>query len=562
MLSILRVSNVAIIDSLEIELGPGLNVLTGETGAGKSIIVDSLGLLLGGKSTPEIIRAGADAGAVECEVEVSEADHDLRESLERCEVELDDGSRLTLRREIGERRSRAFVQGRGVPLSVLREIAAGAVNIHGQHEHQSLFDPAAHLRLLDGYAGHESLAAEIARLAAEGEAAEEDVRQIERRREEAVRRRDYLHFQVAEISAAGLTPGEEEALRHEKHLLLNAEKIRFAAASAAESLYAGEGSADERLVAAKKCVDELAKIDLAQEALARRIGDVCESVRELSRELETIAARVEADPARLETIEERLYLIEKLKKKYGGDVEAVRQCLARAEEELAALERLDVDSVAALDRLRSARAAYNATAERLSHGRTAAAERLAHALRKQLADLAMPSTRFDVRFATIEGEKFCATGRETAEFYLSANPGEPLRPLSLIASGGELSRIMLALKNSTAGDKTAATTLVFDEIDAGIGGGTAEVVGRKLAAVSREQQVLCVTHLPQIAAFADWHFSVTKAVRSGRTTTAVSRLDNDGRVREIARMMGSVEPTQVALRHAQEILRKASRGAA
>ncbi len=557
MLSLLRVENIAIIESLQVEFGPGLNVLTGETGAGKSIIVDSISLLLGGRASPEAIRSGAETAVVEAEFDLREADAARDEILARLDVELDDGARLTLRRELSEKRSRAFVQGRSVPLAILREVAACLVNIHGQHEHQALLDAGAHLQLLDAFAADPDLVRAVNACGAEGVAAVEALRQLDQRRTDAARRRDYLRFQAEEIRAAGLSSGEEELLRRDKHVLLNAERIRSAAAAAAEVLYQGEGSADERLVAARKGVEELSRLDTRHEGLARRLAELSESAREVSRELDQIAAGAEADPARLEAIEERLYLIEKLKKKYGADVPAILLSLVAAEDELAELDRVETDSVAAEERLSSARGAYVTAAARLSASRQGAAERLKKVLRKQLADLAMPSTRFEVRFEKVPVEAFNPSGAETAEFLLSPNTGEPLKPLALIASGGELSRIMLAIKNS-AGDDRTSVTQVFDEIDSGIGGHTAEVVGRKLSAVSRRQQILCVTHLAQIAAFADRHLAVAKEVRGGRTTTMLEALDGTRKIQELARMMGSADPSATALRHAEEMLRRAT----
>lgn len=288
-----------------------------------------------------------------------------------------------------------------------------------------------------------------------------------------------------------------------------------------------------------------------------RVDEVAEILREASRVLDEIATRSEPDPRRIEAIEDRLYTIEKLKKKHGPDIPAVLRSLAGAEAELQALDRIEVDTREAEERSREARAAYGTAAGQLGESRREAAERLARAVRKQLAELAMQSTRFEVRFEAAAEPELNECGCETAEFYISANPGEPMRPLAMAASGGELSRIMLALRN-TSNDRRSARTLIFDEIDAGIGGTVAEIVGRKLHSVSRRQQVLCVTHLPQIAAFADRHVAVDKLVRQGRTITRVRALEAPERLHELARMMGSAEPSAAALRHAREILDRAA----
>ena len=557
VLSQLRVENVAIIESLTIDFGAGLNLLTGETGAGKSIIVDALGLLVGGKAHPETIRSGAEQAVVEAEFHCDPDNAPLASALQKYDMAFDENHRLILRRELTEKRSRAFVQGRAVPVSALREIGVILVNIHGQHEHQALFDPASHLALLDGFAGHGEICAEISSLAGRGQAALERLATIDRQMADLARRRDFLQFQVDEIRSAGLSAGEDEALRAEKHRLLNAEKITGLATSAIESMYAGDGAAEDQIAKARRGLEELARILPEAAGPAGRLTEVAEHLREVSRDVQAIAASAEPDPGRLEAIENRLYMIEKLKKKYGADIQSILRSLEEAEQELAALGRLHLDREEAEQELQAARRAYEAAAGALTERRKEAAERLRKSLLRQLSDLAMPSTRFEVRMAPLASTPFSATGMETAEFFLSPNPGEPLKPLAAIASGGELSRIMLALKCSAVGD-TAQQTLVFDEIDAGIGGGTAEVLGRKLSSVAERQQVLCVTHLPQITAFADCHIAVSKMVRGGRTVTQVRRLDAGERAHEIARMMGGVEPTQVALRHAQELLRRAA----
>ncbi|MEW6369278.1 MAG: DNA repair protein RecN [Acidobacteriota bacterium] len=556
-MSQLRVENVAIIESLCIEFAPGLNLLTGETGAGKSIIVDALGLLVGGKAHPEDIRSGAEQAVVEAEFICDPGDAALSTALPKYDVVPDENRRLILRRELTEKRSRAFVQGRAVPVSTLREIGLILVNIHGQHEHQALFDPASHVALLDAFAGHSEICAEVSSLAGRGLAAVERLAAIDRQTADLARRRDFLQFQIDEIRAAGLAVGEEEVLRGEKHRLLNAEKITGLATSAVEAMYAGDGAAEDQLAKARRSLEELARILPEAAGPAGRLTEVAEHLREVSRDIQAIAASAEPDPARLEAVENRLYTIEKLKKKYGADIQGILRSLGEAEQELAGLGRLELDREEAEGELQAARRAYEAAAAALSERRKEAADRLRKSLLRQLSDLAMAATRFEVRLAPLARSAFAATGLETAEFFLSPNPGEPLKPLAAIASGGELSRIMLALKCSAVGD-TGAQTLVFDEIDAGIGGGTAEVLGRKLSSVADRQQVLCVTHLPQITAFADCHIAVSKSMRGGRTVTQVRRLDAGERAHEIARMMGGAEPTQVALRHAQELLRRAA----
>jgi DNA repair protein RecN (Recombination protein N) len=558
MIKLLRINNIALIPSLELELGPGLTLLTGETGAGKSILIDSLGLLLGERASAELVRSGEERAAVEAVVEIPGAEARLEPHGLPAE-----GDEVVLRREVlAGGRGRATVNGALVPVSVLRELAPCVAMVHGQHEPQGLLDPRQHADLLDRFAGlggSDALAASFRELR-EVEAALDRLRHDRR---EVERRRDMLEFQASEIERAELAPEEEEALRVEKARLANAGRLAALSGEAYALLYDDEASALGQLSQVFRRVTELADIDPAFRPHAEARGGVLAQLEELALLLRDYQEGLEVAPGRLDEIEARLALLERLKRKYGPSVGEMLAFARRCREELGEGGSPE-EHEAALERRRQAlAAAYLEKARAVSARRRQAAPALERAVRTELAELAMERTRFRVAFDPERPDedpaRWSEHGLERAEFLLSPNPGEELRPLARIASGGELSRIMLALKSVEQADRTGVT-LVFDEVDAGIGGGVAEVVGRKLAGVAGRQQVLCVTHLPQIAALADTHLAVRKRVERGRTVTTVHALSRAERVEEIARMLGGEVVTDTARRHAREMLeRKVSR---
>jgi len=582
MLTTLRISGFAVVDAVEVRFGPGLNVLTGETGAGKSILVNALHLVLGGRMTAEVLRDGADEAVVEALFELP-ARHPVFARLEaaglrpgRAEGAGDgaDACELLVRRVAARGgRGRAFVNGALCTVSMLESALRGMVDISGQHEHVSLLDPATHLDLLDAYAlrhaqgpgGEEGASgnpvleryrqayAALAALVREREtlAADEG---------ERGRRADYLAFQLRELEAADPRPGELEALEVERRVLASSEKLR-AAAHAAESLaYGEEGSGSERVGQAARALAEAALLDRRLEEPLGLLRSAAVELEEAGRELGRYAELLGGDPERLAAVEERLELLRALARKHGGSLDAAIARRAEMRDELSRArgggERLGVLAAEIEDR---GKEAARLGAE-LTRARSDAARAFAAAVRRELEGLAMGRCRIEVALLPpesgieVSGRPLAAAGAERAEILIAPNPGESPRPLARIASGGELSRLLLAVKRTLA-RRDPVATYVFDEVDAGIGGAVAEAMGRVLSDVSRGRQVICVTHLPQVAAFADRHHQVEKRISSGRTHTTVALLESgEERRREVARMMAGLTVTASALEHAGALI--------
>jgi DNA repair protein RecN (Recombination protein N) len=563
MLKLLRINNIALVTQVEVEFGKGLTLLTGETGAGKSILIDALGLLLGNRATSDLVRSGEERAVVEGVIEGPELSAFLRDHA----LPLDEGEgEAILRREVQlEGKGRATINGALVPVSVLRELSPHIARIHGQHEPQGLLDPETHMELVDRHAGlvaETDRVGELFRALRQVEAALEALR---RGRQEGERRREMLEYQAAEIEKAQLAPGDEEALRQEKVIQANADRLATLTSEAYALLYEDEEAVAARLRQAYRKLEELATIDPkfssyleARTALMAQVDDLALALRDY-REAITVT------PGRLDAIETRLALIDRLKGKYGRTVEEILAFGQRCREELQDLSS-PAERLAELETKRTTAAReYFAAAKTLSSKRRAAAKDLEKKVGAALAELAMEKTRFKFRFdpdipptTPDDNSSWTERGIEACEMLLSPNPGEDLKPLARIASGGELSRILLAL-NSVASLDDAGKTLVFDEVDAGIGGGVAEVLGRKLKALSARHQVLCVTHLPQVASFADRHYAVRKRVERGRTVTEVKVLGADERVEEVARMLGGETITETARRHAREMVKQGLR---
>ena len=559
MLKLLKIKNIALVHGVELELGPGLTLLTGETGAGKSILIDALGLLLGARASADLIRTGEDLAVVEALIE----SRDARAALERHGLPAEDDE-IVVRREVqASGKGRATVNGALVPVGVLRELAPFIANIHGQHEPQGLLDPQTHLDLVDHHAGLDAdrvAMAEPFRRLREVEAALESLR---RDRREDERRREMLEYQAVEIEKAALQPGEEEALRQEKRLQANAGRLAELSGEAYGALYEDEEAVLTRLGHLYRKIEELSRIDPRFGPYVEARGAVRAQLDDLALFLRDYRESLQVSPGRLDEIESRLALIDRLKRKYGATVEDVIAFGEKSRSELRDLSSPE-ERERALGQEREAVAGrYLAAAIQLSRKRRTAARDLEKKVQAELALLAMERTRFQTAFSpdsptgsADDTSTWTERGLETAEFLLSPNPGEELRPLARIASGGELSRILLALK-SVASLDARGKTLVFDEVDAGIGGGVAEIVGRKLRAMAQRHQVLCVTHLPQIASMADRHLVVRKQVERGRTTTEVGVLDASERVEEVARMLGGETVTDAARRHAREMVKQA-----
>ena len=559
MIKLLRINNIALVASLDLELGPGLVLLTGETGAGKSIVIDALGLLLGERASPELIRSGEDRASVEAVFEIE----GVASLLEERGLPAD-GDEVVVRREVqAGGKGRATVNGALVPLSLLRDLGPRLAVIHGQHDPQGLLDPQAHLDLLDHFAG-DGGGRPIAEFFRDLRAADAALARLRSDRREAERRREMLEFQASEIEKAGLASGEEDALRVEKARQANAGRLATLSGEAYALLYDDEAAVLGHLGQVFRRVEELAAIDPAFQPFVEAKASLLAPLEDVALRLRDYRETLEVSPGRVDEIESRLAQIERLKKKYGASADEVIAFGERCRRELEALGTPEEQERSLEARRESAAAAYLERARVLSKRRRTAAVELRKRMQAELGQLAMEKTRFDVGFdpadadSATDASRWTERGLEAAEFLLSPNTGEELRPLARIASGGELSRLMLALKSITGHD-APGLTIVFDEVDAGIGGRVAEVVGRKLKAISTRRQVLCVTHLPQIAAFADQHLGVRKRVERGRTITLVEGLSGDGRVEEVARMLGGETITAAGREHAREMLKQSLR---
>ncbi len=560
MLKLLRINNIALIPSLELELGPGLVLLTGETGAGKSIVIDSLGLLLGDRASPELVRTGEERASVEGVFSIAGAASLLDERGLPA-----DGDDVLVRREVlASGKGRASVNGALVPLSILRDLAPLLAVIHGQHEPQGLLDAEAHVEIVDHFAGGET-GRPLAEFYRDLRSAESALERLRGDRREAERRREMLEYQATEIGTAELAPGEEETLRLEKARQANAGRLATLSSEAYALVYDDEAAILGQLGQVFRRIEELAAIDPSFQQFLEAKPSLIAPLEDMALRLRDYREALEVSPGRLDEIESRLAQIERLKKKYGASVADVIAFGERCRRELESLGTPEEQERLLGERREQAASAYLERARVRSKRRRAAAIDLRQRVQAELAQLAMEKTRFEVAFMPADPEQAAADsagwterGLERAEFLLSPNPGEELRPLARIASGGELSRLMLALK-SVAGDDAPGLTLVFDEVDAGIGGRVAEIVGRKLKTIAARQQVLCVTHLPQIAAFADQHLAVRKRVERGRTVTLVDGLSEDGRIEEVARMLGGETITATGREHAREMLKKTLR---
>ena len=563
MLTVLRVSNFAIIEKLEVELGGGLNVVTGETGAGKSILVDALSLVLGGRGRPEVVRTGHDRAEVEGLFDVGD-DTQLRARLEAAGFEPED--EVVIRREIQSTgRTRAYVNGRLAAAGQLADLATGLVDISSQHEHHTLVDPSTHLEYLDAFAGLAPLRDEVARAHEQLGAAKTAVAELEGKERGRAEREDLLRFQIREIDEFAPVAGEDATLVEERERLRHAESLAKAASGAEDVLYAQDSAVCETLSQVTASLSSAAAIDSRLTEAVSQLDKARVEIEEAARTLGGYARNVTVDPERLTAVEERLDTMGRLKRKVGGSIDAIVAHRASAAEELEQIGRYE-------DALLEKQKAYDATlavarknAQTLSKKRHEAAGKLGVAITKELTSVGMGDAQVLVDVEpiagnegeiSIDGARLTATGIDRAEFLIAPNRGETARPLRKIASGGELSRAMLAIKRVLAGLGPAGT-YVFDEVDAGVGGAVAEVIGRKLREVSRHHQVLCITHLPQIAVFADAHFRVQKSVAGDRTVSTIERLNETERLEEIARMLGGVKITPKTKAAAAEMLKEA-----
>ena len=561
MLRHLRATNFAILSDVEIELGPGMNALTGETGAGKSLIVEAVNLLRGGRASADIPRAGADEAVVEATVEIPE---DLRARvagvLEGAGLPPTEGDEVFIRRVIARGnanspgRSRCYVNGALTTAARLAELGALLIDLSGQHQHQGLVDPARHLEILDLFSGEAGLVTAMDVAWTELKRCDDALDALGGDEREREARIDYVRFQLDELDAAGLTSGEDAAIELERARLASVDALQSAARGAEDHLYGGDDSARDRVAAAAREVERAVRTDPTLEPLARQLTEIETLIDDAADQLRSYADKLEGDPERLAWLDERLALIRRLTRKHGVTLDEVVAKAVELRAELTALTGRDASLAEAHAARKAAEAAAIAAAAALTKSRAKAARKLEKEVGAALVELGMGAAKLTI---VIEPRPLGPTGADRIELMLASNKGEDTRPLAKIASGGELSRIMLALKLVLRSADEVAT-YVFDEVDTGIGGATAQVVGAQIRAVADHRQVLCVTHLPQIAAYADHHFQVEKTELAGRTETHVRKLTGTARKDELARMLGG-HATSKAKAHAAELLAEAAR---
>lgn len=561
MLRELHIKNLAIIDDVTIEFEDGLNALTGETGAGKSIIIDALSLALGERASSEFIRSGEKEAVIEAffDIPANLLPHSARQFLSDMGIDPNEG--IVMKRIItAQGKSRAYINNSMVGLQTLSEISKDIIDIHGQYEHQSLLSSEAQLDMLDAYGGLIPEREYLASIYKSLLRVNQEITELINKEKERAQRIDLLRFQIEEIEPANLRIGEEEGIIEEEKILSNASRLMELAHEAYDSIYSSETSCFTRLSKALNTLKTIADIDVRAHEAMRSLQDAMPLLEDTTYFLRDYKESLNFDPQRLAMLQERLELIKGLKRKYGNDIKAILDYKEKAIKELDKIEQSE-------ERLGSLKAECegfkkNLTdkARVLSEKRKAIAKKIEKEVVMELSQLSMPQTKFSINIInesgddTLDGFKANSEGIDKVDYLISPNPGEDLKPLSKIASGGELSRIMLALKGIlTKGDKTPV--LIFDEIDAGIGGKTAETVGQKLKNLSMNHQVICITHLAQIASYADTHLKIEKKVERKRTTVEVKGVEKEERIKEIVRMLGG-EPTDVAIKHAREMLKK------
>lgn len=551
MLRLLRVKNFGLMEDIALDLEPGLTVITGETGAGKSMIVSAIAALCGARIDDDAIRSGRKAAEITGVFDVKPS---LRERLDGSGIAAD--NEIIVRRNIerGKRQS-SYVNDRMVSLSLLRDIAREMVDLIGQHENQSLFEKRNHLALLDAYAGLDVLRGEYQKSYNEYRALQGKLKMLLEQVEARDERIEHLRFQIDEIEKAGLRPDEEDDLIVERNLLLTSEKRALLVNAVLNELYEQDGSAVEKLASIGRSLDELAALDPQLAPCSVQIADVRSAVDEIHRLISSYQSRIEFSQERLDNVIGRLETISRMKKKYGKSIEEIGGYFKRMKDELLMIETRDEEIEKTKGSISRIEAVISQQADDLSARRRKAAVDLERKILGLLKQLGMEKAAFSIRFAGVEPGAF---GKDEVEFYISTNPGEDLKPLVKVASGGEISRITLGLKTILS-DVDRIPTVIFDEVDIGIGGRIAEAVGDLLARVSKNHQIICITHLPQIPAFADNHILVEKEIAGQTTSTRVTKLDEASRKMEIARMLGGREITAKTREHAAEMLQKRKR---
>lgn len=557
MLVELIVENYAVVERARIQFHEGLNLLTGETGSGKSIVVDSLALLLGARASSEMIRSGADRARISGIFAVARS-LELEALLEQPGIALEDDEIIVEREITSGGKSRAFVANRPVTTAFLRQLAPLLADIHGQNEQQLLFESQAQREMVDSYAGAGPLRAWVGDLYRQWQDVARKLASLFENEQEKLRLLDMWRFQKNEIEAAHVKPSEDEALEAERRVLQNTTKLQESASAAFQLLYESEDSAISLMRRAAKRLDEIVRIDESLAASASGLKQAEITIEESAWALRDYLEKLEGDPGRLEDIETRLDLLDRLKRKYGGSLDAVAEFLEAVAQQLDEVENSSEHQEALAKEQARLIGEYDRAAAELSDKRKSAAARLSKLVEAELQGLAMGGTRFQIAVRTAERS---VSGTDEIEFLVSPNRGEELRPMNKIASGGELSRIALALKTAAGdtGSHRDIHTLVFDEVDAGVGGAAAASVGKRLKGLSRTNQVICVTHLAQIAGFADHHYAVSKGEKKGRVITDVHELDGGERAREIGRMLSGETITAEALKQAEQLIQAGSR---
>jgi len=581
LLQLLNISNIALIEDLRVEFESGLNLLTGETGSGKSIIVDALGVLIGGRFTADLLKSGTDRGYIEglFLLEPNAEFKSLLATAGIADLEAADQVELIVRREISATgRNKIFINNQLATQSLLRELREFLVDIHGQGDQQTLFDPNTHLQLLDAFAGNEKLLNETAAVFEEWSQLRRDLDALMKDESERFQLVDTLKFQIDELERAQLSPGEDERIEEERRRLMNVEKLTTLCQSSYARIYEDDDAALARLRQTTNDLAELAEFDASFATYREQLETARAVLEDLSFSLREYANRLEYSPSRLAQIEDRLIELSRVKRKYGGSIVAALEHLLRSQDRLQGVEASDERAGELEKLLQASRRKYFEVSTRLHDQRVRAAKKFEQAVERDAKAVAMDNARFEIRMSdklesvdATESEGLTrdiqlddklkligqtgSDGLDRVEFYFSANPGEELKPLARVASGGEASRLMLVLK-TVANAMEFPRTIVFDEIDTGIGGRVSEAVGLKLKQLSESNQVLCVTHQAQIARFANNHLVVEKESSKDRTEVNVARLDKNGRVEEIARMLTGAEITDSARKHARELLRK------
>ena len=566
MLQLLNINNIALIDSLRVDFDKGLNLLTGETGSGKSIIVDALGLLIGGRFSADLLKSGADRAFVEGLFLVSPHPQ-LTALLQGAGIDSDetDSNRpfeLIVRRELSTGgRNKIFLNHQLATQALLKELRPFLVDIHGQGDQQSLFNPATHLELLDDFAGNEKLRDLVSDDFKKWEALQQQLDDLVTDEAKRFQLLDTLKYQIDELERAQLVVGEDEQIEEERRRLMNVERLTSLSQSSYARIYEDDDAALARLRQTIADVTELADYDIAFRDYVEPLESTRATLEDLAFTLRDFADHLEFSPTRLAEIEDRLNDLSRWKRKYGGSLNSALEHLAQSQDRLRGLERSDERATELEKEVSAARKKYSESATKLHKERVRAARKLEQDVEKGIKEVAMENGRFEVRITSPSPEELEATdyrfdisGFDTVEFHFSANVGEELKPLANVASGGEASRLMLVLKTAARAAEFPRT-IVFDEVDAGIGGRVSEAVGAKLKTVSLTNQVLCVTHQAQIAGFADHHLVVAKEAAKGRTRVSVTKLDRRGQVEEIARMLTGAEITDSSRRHAKELLR-------